>query len=75
MKESHSEGLANHDGAKSGMCARKGKREAMTGGSTGRVLSREKGCHQRADAVNVCGGTRIHHQSQTSSGLQTFTGI
>ena len=56
MKESHIEGIGNHNGPESGMCAHKGKREAMTGGSTGRVLSREKGCYQGADAVNVCVG-------------------
>ena len=43
MKESYIEGLANHNGPESGTVARKGKREAMTGESTGRVLSREKG--------------------------------
>ena len=43
MKESHVEGVADHNGPESGVGARKGIDEAMTGENTGRVLSREKG--------------------------------
>src|SRR3990172_3227621 len=43
MKESHIEGLANHNGPESSTLIRKDAREAVTGESTGRVLSREKG--------------------------------
>ena len=42
MKESHIEGLAIHGDSESGICAREGICEAMTGAHTGRVLSREK---------------------------------
>lgn len=52
MEESYSEGLASHTGPES--CAsplRKDGREALTGGSAGRVLSREitlsPGCRRR----------------------------
>ena len=41
MKVSYVEGLANHDGPESGGAAREGGVEALTGGRTGRVLSRE----------------------------------
>ncbi len=37
----HVEDLANHDGPESCACGRKGMGEALTGGGTGRVLSRE----------------------------------
>ena len=41
MKESHIEGLANHNGPESGVGSRKAVSEAMTGESTGGVLSPE----------------------------------
>lgn len=41
MKESYSEGLANHAGPESCVGARKGAGEALTGVRAGRVLSRE----------------------------------
>ena len=41
MKVSYVKGLANHDGPESCGAAREGGVEALTGGRTGRVLSRE----------------------------------
>ena len=41
MKVSYVEGLANHNGPESCGAAREGDAEALTGGRTGRVLSRE----------------------------------
>jgi hypothetical protein len=41
MKESYSEGIANHTGSESCAHARKGMGEALTGVRAGRVLSRE----------------------------------
>ena|SRR5215469_8115267 len=41
MKVSYIEGLANHNGPESCGAAREGDAEALTGGRTGRVLSRE----------------------------------
>src|SRR5215470_12416610 len=41
MKVSYVEGLANHNGPESCGVAREGGNEALTGGRTGRVLSRE----------------------------------
>jgi hypothetical protein len=41
MKDSYVEGLANHNGPESCGAAREGGVEALTGGRTGRVLSRE----------------------------------
>ena len=41
MKVSYVEGLANHNGPESCGAAREGGVEALTGGRTGRVLSRE----------------------------------
>ena len=56
MRVSYGEGLASHTGPESCAVARKGRGEALTGGSAGRVLSRENGGQLRgADAV-VTGG-------------------
>src|SRR5436309_9136348 len=56
MKESHGEGVASHAGPESCVCAREGAREALTGGGTGRVLSREIHDSLRgADAVETSG--------------------
>ena len=41
MKEPHGEGIASHTGPESYATVREGRREALTGGSTGRVLSSE----------------------------------
>jgi hypothetical protein len=41
MKVSYVEGVANHDGPESCEAAREGCVEALAGGPTGRVLSRE----------------------------------
>src|ERR1700694_4324663 len=56
MKESYGEGVASHAGPESCVGVRKGEREALTGGGTGRVLSRE--IHEPlrgADAVEASG--------------------
>jgi hypothetical protein len=63
MKESYSEGLANHAGPESCVGVRKGAGEALTGVRAGRVLSREihapprGGLLRGADAVEK-GGRR-----------------
>lgn len=77
MKESHNEGLANHDGPESCAGTREGAGEALTGESTGGVLSRENRCSQGADAVELSGrqntgarngeGTSDPARSKTSS--------
>src|SRR6266545_7437 len=56
MKESYGEGVASHAGPESCVGVRKGDCEALTGGGTGRVLSRE--IHEPlrgADAVEASG--------------------
>ena len=63
MKESYIEGVANHNGPESGTGIRKGAGEAMTGESTGRVLSRENKSKQGADAVNLRGRQHGHMQN------------
>ena len=62
MKVSYVEGVANHNGPESCGAAREGGVEALTGGRTGRVLSREINALLRkrqvlrdADAVEVRG--------------------
>ena len=68
MKVSYVEGIANHNGSESCGAAREGGVEALTGGRTGRVLSREIHALQRkqqvlrdADAVEECGRQyRVH---------------
>jgi RNA-directed DNA polymerase len=55
MKESHNEGLASHDGPESCAGTRESAGEALTGESTGGVLSREIRCNQGADAVELSG--------------------
>jgi hypothetical protein len=68
MKVSYVEGLANHDGPESCGAAREGGVEALIGGRTGRVLSREIHAllHKRqvlrdADALEVVGRQhRVH---------------
>jgi RNA-directed DNA polymerase len=60
MKESHIEGLANHNGPESGACDRKVTGEAMTGVRTGRVLSRENRRDQGADVVVRSGRQHGH---------------
>jgi hypothetical protein len=63
MKESHIEGLANHNGPESGACDRKDTCEAMTGVRIGRVLSRENRHDQGADVVVRSGRQYGHAQS------------
>src|SRR5712692_7236068 len=56
MKVSPGEGIASHAGPESCVGAREGAREALTGGGTGRVWSREIHDSLRgADAVEVSG--------------------
>jgi hypothetical protein len=70
MKVSYVEGLANHNGPESCGAAREGGVEALTGGRTGRVMSREIYallCKQQvlrdADAVEDVGRQhRVHRQ-------------
>ena len=68
MKVSYVEGLANHNGLGSCGAAREGGVEALTGGRTGRVLSREiyallrkRQVLRDADAVEIVGRQhRVH---------------
>ena len=68
MKASCDEGLANHDGPESCGAAREGGVEALTGGRTGRVWSRELCARLRkrqvlrdADAREIVGRQyRVH---------------
>ena len=62
MKESYGEGVANHTGPESCGAIREGGGEALTGGSAGRVLSREihapllrRRVLRGADALEVSG--------------------
>ena len=71
MKVSYVEGLANHNGPESCGAAREGGVEALTGGRTGRVLSREIHallCKQQvlrdADAVEYVGRQYRVHRSR-----------
>ena len=56
MKESHIEGLANHDDPESCASTREGPGEALTGARTGQPLSRESTLIQGADAVAFAEG-------------------
>jgi|SRR5215469_939189 len=75
MKVSYVEGVANHNGPESCGAAREGGVEALTGGRTGRVLSREiyaPLCKQRvlrdADAVEMEGRQhRVHRHREVCS--------
>jgi len=72
MKVSYVEGVANHNGPESCGVAREGGVEALTGGRTGRVLSREIYdllCEQQilrdADAVEARGRQhRVHRHRE-----------
>lgn len=56
MQVPYGEGVATHTGPESCVAAREGRREALTGGSAGWVLSREiDEPLQGADAVEVSG--------------------
>jgi|SRR5438552_17830004 hypothetical protein len=75
MKVSYVEGIANHNGPESCGAAREGGDEALTGGRTGRVLSREiyallreRQVLRDADAVEECGRQyRVHRHRQVHS--------
>jgi hypothetical protein len=69
MKVSYVEGIANHNGPESCGAAREGGVEALTGGRTGRVLSREIHALLRkqqvlrdADEVENCGRQYLVHR-------------
>jgi hypothetical protein len=69
MKVSYVEGLANHDGPESCGAAREGGVEALTGGRTGRVWSREiyallrkRQVLRDADAVETVGRQHWVHR-------------
>src|ERR1700752_1357489 len=72
MKASYVEGIANHNGPESCGAAREGGVEALTGGRTGRVLSREIHALLRkrqvlrdADALEVVGRQhRVHRHRE-----------
>ena len=51
MQESYGDGLATHTDPESCVVTREGGREALTGGSAGRALSRERRTLRDADAV------------------------
>jgi hypothetical protein len=55
MKESYVKGQANHDGPESCVAWSDSRGEALTGGSVGWVLSREKGLVRDADPLAVRG--------------------
>ena len=55
MKESYGEGPATHTGPESCAADRKGGGETLTGGSAGRVFSRERTLLRDADAVEEGG--------------------
>jgi hypothetical protein len=55
MQESYGERLATHTGPESCAVARKGEREALTGGRAGRVFSRENERLRDADAMEGSG--------------------
>jgi hypothetical protein len=70
MKESYVEGLATHDGLESCGVLREERAEALTGVSTGRVLSRERADLREADAVGRGGRQhRLHRYREMQSGL------
>ena len=81
MKVSYVEGLANHNGLESCGAARDDDAEALTGGRTGRVLSREIHALLRerqvlrgADAVEDGGRQyRVHRQRKVY--LDPATGV
>jgi hypothetical protein len=75
MKVSYVEGIANHNGPESCGVAREGDVEALTGGRTGRVLSREIYALLRkqqilrdADGLEVVGRQyRVHRHRKVHS--------
>jgi hypothetical protein len=68
MKESYGEGVASHAGPESCGSAREGATEALTGGGTGRALSREIHDPLRgADAVET--GGRLHRRRRYCEAL------
>ena len=67
MKESHSEGIADHTGSESCGEPQEGLAEALTGESTGRAIEPRNYMKLRdADALSLCG--RLHRQQRQSRG-------
>ena len=62
MQKSYGKGVANHTGPESCADDRKAGREALTGESAGRVLSRESVKLQDADAVEFSGRHHPTHR-------------
>ena len=67
MKESYSEGIANHTGPESCVGLPRGGGEALTGVRAGRVLSRERKLLRGADPVGEWG--RPHRQRRDRESL------
>lgn len=69
MKESYGEGPATHTGPESCAADRKGGGETLTGGSAGRVFSRERTSLRSADAVRRSGRPHsVRRQRKTRRG-------
>jgi hypothetical protein len=62
VKVLYSEGLANHAGLESCAGVREDEGEALTGGDTGRVLSRERLEEQGADVLEITEGHTGHFE-------------
>jgi hypothetical protein len=82
MKESYSEGVANHTDPESCGCGSNGMAEALTGERMGRVLSREIPKFQGADVVEWYGrqnrmyrNREIHSDPARSETLSTYGSI
>lgn len=60
MKESYTEGIANHSAPESCACIREDMGEALTGAHAGRVLSRVITDVLGADAVQRSGRQHVH---------------
>ena len=69
MKVSYGEGLASHAGPESWRFPREGLLQALTGESTGRVLSREIARVGSADDFVLCGRQHfMHHYGEMHEG-------
>ena len=82
MKDSYSEGVANHTDPESCGCGSNGMAEALTGERMGRVLSREIPIFQGADVVGRYGrqyrmyrNREIHSDPARSETLSTYGSI
>jgi hypothetical protein len=68
MKESYVKGLANHNGPESCVAWSDSRGEALTGGSVGWVLSREKGLVRDVDPVAERGRQQPTYRSGKGRG-------